>query len=217
MNKLEAATILIVDDESRNVRLLEALLRPEGYLTRSAASGKEALASIEQQAPDLILLDIMMPEMTGYEVADVLKANLGTANIPIIMVTALTDRDARLAGLNAGAEEFLTKPIDRAELWIRVRNLLRLKEYGGFLVDHNRILDEQVKERTAQLDEAYRLLKPGGHLLVVEWRAELDAPGPPKQIRVSAEKVEAMFRAAGFKEFKSENWTEKHYYGVATK
>jgi putative two-component system response regulator len=156
MNKLEAATILIVDDESRNVRLLEALLRPEGYLTRSAASGKEALASIEQQAPDLILLDIMMPEMTGYEVAGVLKANPGTANIPIIMVTALTDRDARLAGLNAGAEEFLTKPIDRAELWIRVRNLLRLKEYGDFLVDHNRILDQQVKERTAQLDEAYR-------------------------------------------------------------
>ncbi|MBV5344568.1 MAG: response regulator, partial [Rhodoferax sp.] len=156
MNKLEAATILIVDDESRNVRLLEALLRPEGYLMRSAASGKEALASIEQQAPDLILLDIMMPEMTGYEVAGALKANPGTANIPIIMVTALTDRDARLAGLNAGAEEFLTKPIDRAELWIRVRNLLRLKEYGDFLVDHNRILDEQVKERTAQLDEAYR-------------------------------------------------------------
>jgi putative two-component system response regulator len=156
MNKLEAATILIVDDESRNVRLLEALLRPAGYLTRSAASGVEALASITQQAPDLILLDIMMPEMTGYEVAGALKANPGTANIPIIMITALTDRDARLAGLNAGAEEFLTKPIDRAELWIRVRNLLRLKEYGDFLVDHNRILDEQVKERTARLEEAYR-------------------------------------------------------------
>lgn len=75
----------------------------------------------------------------------------------------------------------------------------------------------ETKEPQKLLDEAYRLLKPGGHLLVVEWRAELDAPGPPKQIRVSAEKVEAMFRAAGFKEFKSENWTEKHYYGVATK
>lgn len=156
MNKLESATILIVDDEPKNIRLLEALLGLEDYLTRSAASGEEALASIKEQAPDLILLDIMMPGMTGYEVASALKADPATANIPIIMVTALTDRDARLTGLNAGAEEFLTKPVDRAELWVRVRNLLRIKEYGDFLANHNQILNEQVRERTAQLEEAYR-------------------------------------------------------------
>lgn len=156
MSQPESATILIVDDEPRNVRLLEASLHPEGYLTRTASSGEEALYSIEKQAPDLILLDIMMPGMTGYQVAGALKANAATANIPIIMVTAQTDRGARLAGLNAGAEEFLTKPIDRAELWVRVRNLLRLKEYGDFLANHNRILNEQVSMRTAQLEEAYR-------------------------------------------------------------
>ncbi len=145
------ATILIVDDEAQNRKLLEALLKPEGYRTVCAANGEEALASIAQHAPDLILLDIMMPGMGGHRVASLLKANPATSHIPIIMVTALTDRSARLAGLDAGAEEFLTKPIDRAELWLRVRNLLRLKEFGDFLQNHGRILEEQVLARTAAL------------------------------------------------------------------
>ncbi|MBY0445313.1 MAG: response regulator, partial [Burkholderiales bacterium] len=130
-------TILIVDDEIQNRKLLDTLLRPEGYFTRSAASGEEALASIAEYAPDLILLDIMMPGMDGFEVAVILKADPATSNIPIIMVTALDDRSARLAGLNAGAEEFLSKPVDRAELWLRVRNLLRLKAFGDFLQNHS--------------------------------------------------------------------------------
>jgi signal transduction histidine kinase len=148
------ATILIVDDERKSRRLLEALLLPEGYLTQSAASGEEALTLIAQRAPDLILLDVMMPGMNGYEVASVLKANPAVSNIPIIMLTALTDRGARLAGLEAGAEDFLTKPVDRAELWLRVRNLLRLKEFGDFLQNHGRILEEQVQARTSQLQAA---------------------------------------------------------------
>ncbi|AMC34826.1 EAL domain-containing response regulator [Janthinobacterium sp. B9-8] len=144
-------TILIVDDEIQNRKLLEALLRPEGYFTRCAASGEEALASIAEHAPDLILLDIMMPGMDGFEVAVILKANPATSNIPIIMVTALDDRSARLAGLNAGAEEFLSKPVDRAELWLRVRNLLRLKAFGDFLQNHSLILEQEVQARTADL------------------------------------------------------------------
>lgn len=146
-----AATILIVDDEIRNCKLLEALLRPEGYLTLIATNGKEALAAVAQQTPDLILLDIMMPEMNGYQVASILKANPATSSVPIIMVTALIDRSARLSGLDAGAEEFLTKPVDRAELWLRVRNLLRLKALGDFFQDHSRILEQQVLERTESL------------------------------------------------------------------
>jgi len=146
------ASILIVDDESKDRKLLEALLRPEGYQTRSAANGEDALAAIAQSAPDLILLDIMMPGMDGYEVASRLKANPATANIPIVMVTANIDHDARLAGLNAGAEEFLTKPVDRTELWLRVRNLLRLKALNDFLQNHSLLLEDQVQARTADLE-----------------------------------------------------------------
>ena len=149
------ATILIVDDEPINRELLEALLKPEGYLTQTANSGEAALTMVAQQPPDLILLDIMMPGMDGYHVAGKLKADTATRNIPIIMVTALTDRSSKLSGLNAGAEEFLNKPVDRAELWVRVRNLLRLKEYNDFLANHNLILEQQVQERTVKLRDSY--------------------------------------------------------------
>lgn len=145
------ANILIVDDEAHNRKLLELLLQPEGYATLCAASGEEALALIAHSPPDLILLDIMMPGMDGYSVATQLKADPATSNIPIIMVTALADRSARLAGLDAGAEEFLTKPVDRAELWLRVRNLLRLKEYADLLQKHSQTLEMQVQARTAEL------------------------------------------------------------------
>jgi diguanylate cyclase (GGDEF)-like protein/PAS domain S-box-containing protein len=146
-----AATILIVDDEIHNRRLLEALLRPEGYLTLSANSGEDALAAIARNAPDLVLLDVMMPGMDGYQLAGILKADPVTAKIPIIIITAHTDRSARLACLNAGAEEFLSKPIDRIELSIRVRNLLRLKAFNDYLENHNLILEQQVNARTADL------------------------------------------------------------------
>jgi DNA-binding response OmpR family regulator len=131
----EPATILIIDDEPQNRRLLEALLQPEGYRTLSAATGDEAMALIEQHPPDLVLLDIMMPGMDGFEVASRIKANPATATIPIIMVTAQDGRGARMIGLNSGVEEFLTKPVDRAELWLRVRNLLRLKASADALQD----------------------------------------------------------------------------------
>jgi CheY-like chemotaxis protein len=110
------ARILIVDDERNNRQVLEVMLAPEGYVLLTAGNGEEALAIVAQQPPDLILLDIMMPDMDGYEVAGRIKGNSATKNVPVIMVTALDDRDARLLGLRAGAEDFLTKPVDRAEL-----------------------------------------------------------------------------------------------------
>jgi signal transduction histidine kinase len=119
--------ILIVDDESRNRQLLEVMLAPEGFLLSSAASGEEALAIVAQQPPDLVLLDVMMPDMNGYQVAAMIKSNPASTNIPVIMITALDDREAKMLGLSAGAEDFLTKPVERAELCVRVRNLLRLK------------------------------------------------------------------------------------------
>jgi two-component system sensor histidine kinase/response regulator len=126
------ARVLIVDDERHNRELLEVMLTPEGFHLETASSGEEALAMIAQRAPDLILLDVMMPGMDGYEVAAKIKGNHATESIPVIMVTALDDRNARMLGLNAGAEDFLSKPVDRAELCVRVRNLLRLKAYGAY-------------------------------------------------------------------------------------
>jgi diguanylate cyclase (GGDEF)-like protein/PAS domain S-box-containing protein len=147
----QGARILVVDDEPQNRRLLEALLLPQGYQTTSVADGEAALAAVAAQAPDLILLDVMMPGMDGHAVARALKAEPTTAHIPIIMVTAQIDPAARLLGLNAGAEEFLTKPVDRAELWLRVRNLLRLKALSDLLQDHSRLLEDQVLARTESL------------------------------------------------------------------
>ena len=145
------ATILVVDDEPHNRSLLQALLRPEGYMTRTAASGREALAAVAESAPDLILLDVMMPEMDGLTVTARLKADPSTCNIPIILLTANTEHSARLAGLQAGAEEFLAKPVDRTELYLRIRNLLRLKAYGDLLQDRRMQLELEVEARTADL------------------------------------------------------------------
>ena len=119
--------ILIVDDERHNRTLLEVMLEPEGFVLSLAASGEEALVMVAKDPPDLVIMDVLMPGMTGYDVVGTLKGNITTKHIPIIMVTALDDRDARIVGLSAGAEDFLTRPLDRAELCMRVRNLLRLK------------------------------------------------------------------------------------------
>ncbi len=154
-----AARILIVYDERHNRQLLEIMLAPDGYLLLTAASGEEALASVAEQPPDLILLDIMMPSMDGYEVVRRIKADLVTKNIPVIMVTALDDRNARMRGLNAGAEDFLTKPVDRAELCVRVKNLLRLKAYGDYFDKYSQMLEGEVGSRTADLIDSERLYR----------------------------------------------------------
>jgi two-component system, sensor histidine kinase and response regulator len=151
--------VLIVDDERHNRQLLEVMLTPEGYLLLTAASGEEALALVAQQPPDLILLDVMMPGMDGYQLAGAIKRNPATKNIPVIMITALNDRHARMLGLSAGAEDFLTKPVDRIELCVRVRNLLRLKAYGDDSDQYSQRLECEVRSRTADLVESERLLR----------------------------------------------------------
>ena len=121
--------ILIVDDEPLNVKLLEAKLSAEKYETSTAYSGEEALEKIADAAPDLILLDIMMPDMNGYEVTQRLKDNPDSRDIPVRLVTALDGTDNKIKGLEAGADEFLNKPVSTPELLARVKSLLRLKEY----------------------------------------------------------------------------------------
>ncbi|MGB3122394.1 MAG: EAL domain-containing response regulator [Pseudomonas sp.] len=146
----QPATLLIVDDEPQVRKLLETLLQHEGYQTLCASSGEEALQLVAQRPPDLILLDVMMPGMDGYEVASQLKNDATTASIPIIMLSALSESDARVAGLETGAEEFISKPVERVELWLRVRNLLRLKAHGDQLKNHSLMLEQRLQQQTGE-------------------------------------------------------------------
>jgi len=159
MQQAKQATILVVDDDEFNIKLLKKMLAIEGHAVRTAASGEEALASVAEQLPDLVLLDVMMPGLDGLEVARRLKADPRTRPIPIILITALEDDESRIKGLEAGAEEYLSKPVNRVELQMRVKNLLKLKEFADFLADHNRILEEQVQRRTASLNESENKLR----------------------------------------------------------
>ena len=151
--------ILIVDDEPQNRALLEVMLKVEGFVFESASSGEEALAAIAAQPPDLVLLDVMMPGMDGIEVAAKIKGAPATQDIPIIMVTSLEDRDFKMLGLNAGADGVLTKPVDRAELCVRVRNLLKRKAHGDDQEGHSQALEAEVDRRTADLADSEALYR----------------------------------------------------------
>lgn len=127
--KTENSIILIVDDETVSRHTVEILLESEGYLLVFAQSGQEALQKAVEIVPDLMLLDVMMPDMDGFQVCQQLRANPRLAELPILMVTALDDRESRLRGIEAGADDFMTKPFDRAELRARIRTITRLNRY----------------------------------------------------------------------------------------
>ena len=156
--------ILVVDDMPVNVKILVDLLTLKGYETSTAASGPEALAKIEANAPDLVLLDVMMPGMNGYEVCQKIRSNPATSILPVVMVTALDPSQERIKGIEAGADDFVAKPINHAELLARVRSLLRIKELwdtveslAAQLAESNRTLEMRVQEQVSQLDRLGRL------------------------------------------------------------
>ena len=147
------SVILIVDDTETGREILEALLQSPAYQLAFAANGSEALTQAEALTPDLILLDVMMPVMDGFEVCRRLRANRRLAEIPIILVTALDDRSSRIQGIEAGADDFVTKPFDHAELRARVRTITRLNRY-------RRLLDERARFEwvVEQADDGYVML-----------------------------------------------------------
>ena len=120
------ARVLIVDDQPKNRQLLEVMLSQEGFDLVTAERGDEALSIVARQPPDLILLDVMMPGIDGYQVAAKIKGNPATRHIAIIMVSALHDSNAKQDAVRAGVDDFVTKPVDREELLLRVRRLLHL-------------------------------------------------------------------------------------------
>ncbi|HEU4371109.1 MAG TPA: response regulator [Methylomirabilota bacterium] len=151
------ARILVVDDTPVNLKLLADLLSAKGYVAVTATSGPEALDKIGAEPPDLVLLDVMMPGMSGYEVCRKLRDNAATTMLPVVMVTALDPAQERVKGIEAGADDFLSKPIHQAELLARVRSLLRVKTLWDQLGELNRTLETRVAEQVAQLERLGRL------------------------------------------------------------
>jgi len=152
-------TILVVDDEERNLRVMEAILAPLGHRTLLASNGDEAIAVAEKDAVDLVLLDVMMPGIDGFEVATRLKQGEITGLIPIVMVTALRDVEHRIKALEAGADDFLSKPVDATEVKARVQSLLKVKAYNDHMLNYQQELEEEVAERTKELALAFEKLK----------------------------------------------------------
>ncbi|MBI5739819.1 MAG: response regulator [Nitrospirae bacterium] len=147
--------ILVVDDNEINLRIMSALLKKNGYSFELAKDGLEALEKAGRSAYDLIFLDVMMPGKDGFEVCRTLKQGPLTQRIPVVMVTALSDKESKIRGLDAGASDFLTKPFDGAELLAKTRNLLRIKELEDFLVRHNELLRAEVEKMTHELRDSY--------------------------------------------------------------
>jgi adenylate cyclase len=158
-----AARILVVDDMPANVRLLEAVLEPAGFSVISASSGPEALECVAADLPDLVLLDVQMAGMNGYEVCRRIRENEATSLLPVVMITS-HDSEARVDGIRAGADDFVTKPFDKQELLLRVRSLVRIKRYhdtiraqAAELSELNQTLEARVAEQVEELGRMARL------------------------------------------------------------
>ncbi len=135
--------VLVVDDSQESVDLLEYFLKPAGYKIIKARDGAEALDIVEKDPPDIILLDIMLPKINGYEVCEKLKKRQSTFHIPIIMITVLKELKDKIKALEAGADDFLSKPFDSVELLTRVKSLLRIKYYHDEIIKRNQELEKQ--------------------------------------------------------------------------
>ncbi len=158
------AKILVVDDSADAVEILADFLQGHGYAVCTAADGEEALAQIEREHPDLVLLDVMMPGMTGYEVCQKIRETPATMVLPVVMLTGVDANAERIKGLEVGADDFLIKPPNHPELLARVRSLIRIKQLhdtvktqAGQLAEWNKTLEARVREQVSQLERLERL------------------------------------------------------------
>lgn len=156
-------TILVVDDVPVNIQLLSTYLSSEGYQIISAKNGVEAIDQVSKNHPDLVLLDVMMPKMNGFEVCEIIKSDKETRFIPIIMVTALNELQDKIKGMNSGADDFITKPFNKLELLVRVKSLLRIKYL-------NDALNEKVWELQRAKEELRKLAITDGLTTLYNYR-----------------------------------------------
>ena len=152
--------ILIVDDESASRVALETLLRREGFEVHGASDGAAALAECASFRPDLILLDVLMPGMSGFEVCKRIKATPETRLTPVVLITGLSATEDRIKGINAGADDFLSKPIDFSELLARTRSLIRLKQYTDELENAESVLFSLGSQHRSARSLYARALRP---------------------------------------------------------
>ncbi|GAB3441478.1 hypothetical protein GCM10027517_17540 [Phycicoccus ginsengisoli] len=157
------ATILVVDDLPANLKLLDAVFSPRGFTVRTATTGEDALAILAQEVPDLVLLDVLMPGIDGYETCRRIRANAATEYLPVVMVTASGDHQ-KVEAIEAGADDFVTKPFEQAELLARVRSLVRVKRYHDTVVRQadelarwNTQLEAKVAEQVQEIERVGRL------------------------------------------------------------
>lgn len=153
MRGIQDSRILVVDDDDVMRQIVTLFLEDEGAEVRTAKNGLDGLDKLDEVGADLIIVDVMMPLMDGFEFAKTVKSRNETREIPVILLTSLSDREARLRGLACGAEDFLSKPVDRVELVMRARNLLRLKAANDALSDRANVLEKTVRDRTQEVRE----------------------------------------------------------------
>ena len=151
------ALILVVDDQRSNLELMAGVLKARGYDVLTAADGEAALEQVREAGPDIVVSDILMPGLDGYELCRRLRASPATALLPVVLVTSLDPQGERMRGIEAGADDFITKPVNWEELFARVRSLLRVKSLQDELKGWNQKLEARVKKQVKQLERLSRL------------------------------------------------------------
>ena len=153
------AKILVVDDDRFYLKIYSDLIRKLGYESLCVENGLEAIEKVRQYRPDLIITDVIMPGMDGFELTKRLKQDPITMHIPTLMVTSLADSQSKVTGLEQGADEFLSKPIDETEFRIRIKNMLKIKQYENFLLEHSKTLETEVIDKRVKLKDALERIR----------------------------------------------------------
>lgn len=169
VSEVNSPKILIVDDNKENIDLIAYFLKPQNYEIYTAADGVEALTQVEEIKPDIILLDIMLPKMDGFQVCERIKKNVETRFIPIIMITALKELKDKIRSLEVGADDFISKPFENVELLTRVKSLLRIKKYH----DQLEIKNLELEEKNKALTKMDRFKEELNHLIVHDMKNPL--------------------------------------------